>query len=201
MRSLRRITWRIPIWAGLIVLAVLGAADRAQAERVVYQTDLQNSEIHFLAKMLGITTDLGRFRDFSVDLRFDRNNPAASSLDVTVLPASVDTGAAPLNEELRSPALFDAKAYPQMKFVASDIRVTGKNVGLVTGDLSLKGLTRPITLQVSFEGAGPEDTGRKVSFVAIGKIDRAAYGMDAYSLIFSDEVRLVIHYTGIAERR
>lgn len=174
------------------------AAMPAQAEPVAYETDDAHTDILFLVSHFGYSNHFGMFHDFDVDLAFDRENPANSSLSVTVRPASVDTAVEALDEHLRKPDFFNVETFPEVTFVATEIAVTGDDTGTVTGDLTLLGVTKPVTLQVTFNKAAPHPINKRpaVGFSATGVIRRTDFGMDTYAPAIGDEVRLMIEYEG-----
>ena len=160
-----------------------------------YRLDPEHAALLFKVDHLGFSQLVGRFNRFDASLEFDPANPGASRLAVEVDAASIDFGLLLFEEDLRGPDWFDVARYPQARFESRTIEVTGANTGRVTGDLTLHGMTRPVTLDVTFNGGGESLlTGRyTLGFAAAGTISRSAFGLGAYAPAVGDEVVLEIH--------
>ena len=129
----------------LIVLATVWIAATAQANET-FKIDPSHSTIAFKVRhMLG--TAKGKFSKFSGTIVVDREHPEQSSVSVTIEAASIDTGIAKRDEHLRS-ELFDVAKYPEITFKSRRVKQTGANAGEVSGDLTMHGVTRAITLNV-----------------------------------------------------
>jgi len=180
--------------------AALTLSAPALAEPVTYETDVAHTDILFMVSHFGYSNSFGSFGDFDVKLTFDQENPEASKLDVVVRPESVSTTVPALDEHLRKDDFFAVETYPTVTFTATDITVTGENTGNVTGDLTLLGVTKPITLAVTFNKAAPHPIMKKpaVGFSAVGTIKRTDFGMDTFAPAVGDEVKLIIEYEGTA---
>ena len=121
-------------------------------------------------------------------------NPAASRLDVTLPTASVFTSSAKLDDELRGAEWFDAARYPEVRFQSTSVAPTGPDIADIAGNLTLHGVTRPVTLKARFVGSGrnPVDGTYDVGFSATGSITRSAFGVTKYVPLVGDEVDLTI---------
>jgi polyisoprenoid-binding protein YceI len=181
--------------AGLIAASTVAPA---QAEPVAYETDAAHTDILFLVSHFGYSNSFGSFGDFDIDLAFDQENPENSTLSVVVRPVSVDTTVPKLDEHLRKADFFGVDANPEVTFVATEIKITGEKTGTVTGDLTLLGVTKPITLDVTFNKAAPHPIAKRpaVGFSATGTIKRTDFGMDTYAPAIGDDVKLIIEYEG-----
>lgn len=177
----------------------LGTATPVLAEPVSYDTDAGHTDILFFVSHFGYSNSFGSFEDFDIDLTFDQQNPEKSSLSVTVRPASVQTTVPKLDDHLRTPDFFNVDAHPEVTFVATDIAVTGDNTGTVTGDLTMLGVTKPITLDVTFNKAAAHPMNKRpaVGFSAVGTIKRTDFGMTTYAPAIGDDVKLMIEYEGL----
>ena len=113
-------------------------------------------------------------------------------------PVSVDTTVPKLDGHLKSPDFFGVEANPEVTFVATEIKTTGENTGTVTGDLTLLGVTKPITLDVTFNKSAPHPITKRpaVGFSATGTVKRTEFGMNTYAPAIGDEVKLIIEYEG-----
>jgi polyisoprenoid-binding protein YceI len=129
----------------LILVAALVLCGTAQANET-FKIDPSRSTIAFgVRHMLG--TAKGKFSKFKGTIIVDRDHPEQSSVTVTIDAASIDTGIAKRDEHLRE-ELFNVAKYPEITFKSRRVKQTGANTGEITGDLTMRGATRPITLNV-----------------------------------------------------
>ncbi|HKP92650.1 MAG TPA: YceI family protein [Chthoniobacterales bacterium] len=132
----------------VIALVVLCSVATAHAE--TFTIDPAHSTIAFKVRhMLGNAR--GKFSKFSGTIEVDRDHPQQSSVTVKIVAASIDTGIAKRDEHLRG-ELFDVARYPEITFKSRRVKQTGANSGEITGDLTMHGLTREITLSVQMIG-------------------------------------------------
>ncbi|MBL8982641.1 MAG: YceI family protein [Gemmatimonadetes bacterium] len=175
-----------------------------------WNIDPTHSTVGFSVKHLMISTVRGRFSDYSATLNLDEAAPANSSLEVTINAASVDTRTEQRDNHLRSADFFDVANHPSLTFKST--KVDGKLDGdfTVTGDLTIRGTTRPITLKASFEGAGQDPWGNeRKAFSASGKINREEFGLtwnqalEAGGLLVSTDVKfeLEVQFVRAAQAR
>ena len=131
----------------------------------------------------GLSWFTGRFDAFDAALDFDAENPQAARLDVSIDATSINTGLDDFNVELANAGnVLGGETNPEIRFTSTGIEITGENTGLVTGDLTLRGVTKPMTLDVTFNG-GSFDLLRGtdvIGFSARGEIDRREWGADAW---------------------
>jgi polyisoprenoid-binding protein YceI len=160
-----------------------------------YRLDPEHAALLLRIDHLGFSTLVGRFDRFDATLDFDPDNPAASRLSAEIDPASIDFNVPTFEAQLRGADWFDVARFPQARFTGREVVVTGEKTGRVIGDLALHGVTRPVTLEVVFNGAGDSlVTGRyTLGFAASGKLSRSAFGLGAYAPAVGDEVTLEIH--------
>lgn len=117
-----------------------------------YAIDPSHSRIGFVARHAMVTKVRGSFNAFEGRGFFDAENPARSSVQLTIQAASIDTRNADRDAHLRSNDFFDMERYPEITFVSTRVEQVKPNTYAVTGDLTLKGVTKPVT--VTFESAG-----------------------------------------------
>jgi polyisoprenoid-binding protein YceI len=189
----------------LALLAALGACGyllpRAEAPPPselpagTYRLDPEHAALLVKIDHLGFSQLVGRFDRFDATLDFDPDNPAASRLSAEIDAASVDFNLPKFEEDLRGPDWFDVARHSEARFASHEVVVTGEDTGRITGDLTLHGVTQPVTLDVTFNGAGDSlVTGRyTIGFAASGTISRSAFGLGAYAPAVGDEVTLEIH--------
>src|SRR5450432_3143254 len=141
--------------AGLAILGTLAAAQSppggtspsfAAVQPGAYAIEPTHTRILFSINHLGTSTWYGDFTGASGTAKIDPAHPAASSVEVSVPVASVSTTNATLDGELKGPDWFDAAKFPTMTFKSTQVRATGPNEGEIVGDLTLHGVTRPVTL-------------------------------------------------------
>ncbi len=129
----------------------------------------------------GLSLYTARFDRFDAALDFDPANPAAARLEATVEAGSVSTGDPDFDAQVAD-GVLDAGTYPSMRLVSTGVEVTGPNRARLTGDLTLRGVTAPLVLDVIYNG-GANDPLRGadvIGFSATGSLDRTLFGADAY---------------------
>jgi polyisoprenoid-binding protein YceI len=163
-----------------------------------WKLDPSHSTVEFSAKHMMFTTVKGRFASFDGTITLDGESPAAASVDVTMEAASIDTRNEQRDGHLKSPDFLDAANYPAVTFKSTKIEGNKERFTL-TGDLTIRGTTRPITLDVTFEGQGVDPWGgERRGFSASGKIDRREFGLtwnqalEAGGLLVSNEIKIQI---------
>ena len=180
-------------------LALAGILPATAADR--YSFDTEHSHLVFTYNHLGLSTQHARFAGFEGSVVFDSENPANSSVEITIDPASVRTISPMLDDELRGADFFDVANHPEITFTSTEVRQTGAAMGLITGDLTIKGQTRPVTLSVTFNFAGEHPLAPYMdwyagayytAFSAHTTILRSDFGVDAYAPLTADEVVIKI---------
>ena len=166
--------------------------------RTTWKLDPSHTTIEFAAKHMMITTVKGRFVDVEGTIVADEQNFADSEVTATMKAASIDTRSEQRDTHLRSADFLDVEHYPEVTFKSTRIEGTKEEFKL-TGDLTIRGTTRPITLDVTFEGSGKDPWGgTRASFSAHGKFDRRDYGLtwnvalEAGGILVSNDVKINI---------
>ena len=149
----------------------------AAGTRTTWKIDPAHTLIEFSAKHLMITTVKGRITDVEGNIYTDEKTPGNSSVEVTLKAASLDTRTEQRDEHLRSADFLDVEKYPTITFKST--RITGdKEHFKLTGALTIKDVTREVTLDVEFGGRTSDPWGgERVGFSASGKIDRRDFGL------------------------
>lgn len=150
-----------------------------------YRLELAHGRLTFKVNHLGFSTYTAFFRDFAADLRFDPAAPAQMKVRAVVQAGSVETlypdPTLDFNAVIAGAEFLDAARFPEITFQSTAIALTGDRSAAVTGDLTLHGVTRPVTLDVTYNGgwAGhPMDPGgARVGFSATGSLRRSEFGM------------------------
>ncbi|GAN69628.1 YceI family protein [Acetobacter orleanensis] len=191
--------------AALGLVASLSTAQAATAPQDVqagtYQIETTHTQVLFSLLHLGFTDYSGLFSDASGTLTYDPAHPAAAKLSVSIQVASVQTTSAKLTDELHGADWFDTAHYPTATFVSTKVVPTGAGTADVTGNFTLHGITKPLTLHVHYVGAGvnPMDKAYTVGFQATGTLKRSAFGVKTYVPMVGDDVTLSI--AGAFEKR
>jgi polyisoprenoid-binding protein YceI len=144
-----------------------------------WRVDPAHTRAEFAVKHLMITTVRGHFSDVDGTVREDSADPTRSSIEVSIKVASLDTGVDQRDAHLRSPDFFDAEQFPSLTFRSTRIVPAGEDKLQVTGDLTIKGVTKSVVLDVTEEGRGGDPWGgQRAGFSATGKIDRRDFGLN-----------------------
>ena len=198
--------------ARLVAYAVLGVgltASVASAEARTYSIDKAHSEVGFKIKHLFNKT-YGRFADFSGTIQFDPKNVAASSVDVTIQDSTISTENDRRDGDLRSENFFWVEKYPTMTFKSTKV-IPSKdpNHFQVGGDLTLRGVTKPVVLDVEYDGMGPvaiqgHSMGTQAGFSAKTTINRKDFGivwnrqLDAGGVMLGDDVDISLDIAAVS---
>lgn len=166
-----------------------------------YRIDTRHAFILWKVSHAGLSTYVGRFKEFDSTLHLDPKDVTKSRVTATINPASLETDYVPgerdFNKELSTKEeWFNSAKFPQITFQSTRLVKTGDNTGKLHGDLTLLGVTKPVTLDVTFNGGYPEQPFSKkptLGFAATGKITRSDWGLDTYTPMIGDEVELEIH--------
>ena len=166
----------------------------AKVEAGTYKVEPNHTQVMFGVSHFGFTTYWGSFTQSMGSLKLDPAKPGSSALDVTVKTGSVAVQSPKLQDELKSAAWLDAGQFPDATFKSTAVKTTGDTTATVTGDLTLHGVTKPVTLQVTYmnAGANPINKAYTVGFEATGKIKRSDFGVKTYLPVIGDEVDLRI---------
>ena len=140
--------------------------------------DVAHSNVDFVVRHMMVTNVRGEFGQFNGTLNFDPANPGATSVDVTIDASSVNTGVADRDNHLRSPDFFDAANYPNLTFKSTGVQIVDEDSAKLTGDLTIRGVTKSVTLNVEFLGQTTSPYGDvRAGFEASAKINREDFGL------------------------
>ena len=168
--------------------------DPTAVQAGAYTVEPVHTRIGFSLSHMGFSTWYGDFTGATGSLTLDPARPASDRLSITLPIASVSTTNAKLDGELKSPGWLDATQFPTASFVSSQVTPTGPGQADVMGQLTLHGVTRPLTLHVKFNGAGanPLNKAYTVGFDAQGMIKRSDFGVVKNVPLIGDEVTLTL---------
>ncbi|WP_137897662.1 YceI family protein [Sphingomonas sp. 2SG] len=160
-----------------------------------YQVDPAHTQVSWEVNHMGFSMLQGMFGASTGSITIDPAKPAAAKVDVTFQIAELAVTAAPFAKHLQSPDFFDAAKYPTARFVSTSVTPRGGNKATITGNLTIKDQTKPVTIDATFVGAGANPMSKKLNFGFNGTatIKRSDFGVGAYAPVVSDEVKLHIH--------
>ncbi len=183
----------------LLLVAMLCWSPAAVAD--TWEFDKKNSSISFSWDHLGLSRQSGRFLDFDGRLQFSPTDPEGGSVDVVIKTASLWTGVKEFDDNLKSESFFNADRYPLITFRSTWVRRTGEKTGEVDGELTIMGISRPVTLKViwnftgehPFAAVNPTYKGKWVSgFTATAKVQRSDWGLTRALPLISDDIWITI---------
>ncbi|MGF1455254.1 MAG: YceI family protein [Alphaproteobacteria bacterium] len=159
-----------------------------------YKLDPTHVNVTWIVSHLGLSPYQGRFNDISGEMTIDPAKPAEASVAITIKTDSVDTLSDRLDEELKSDEGFNAAEYPEITFKSTKVEVMDGGQAKVTGDLTMLGKTKPVTLDVTLVGTGPHPFAKKqaVGFKATARFNRSEFGFTQWAPVIGDTVDLVI---------
>jgi polyisoprenoid-binding protein YceI len=168
-----------------------------------YGVDVSHTNVGFKVKHMMISSTNGKFKSFSGTFDYDEATKSVSNIKGKIAVASIDTDDAKRDAHLKDKDFFDAAGYPDITFVSKSVK--GNKA---TGDLTIKGVTKPVTLTYEFGGATTDPWGNKrAGFSLSGTIDRRDFGivwnkaLDMGGVAVSNEVKLSVDIEGIAEKK
>ena len=177
---------------------------RVQDLTGTYTLDPSHSRIGFVARHAMIAKVRGAFNEVSGTATIDGANPSASSLEVTIQAGSVDTRDANRDGHLTSPDFFDVATYPTITFVATGFEITGDDTVEVTGNLTIKDVTKPVTIPFEFGGAATDPFGNhRIGFEGQVVVNRKDWGLtwnaalETGGVLVADKVTLELEVSAI----
>lgn len=175
-----------------LVAATLAAPAFAEAEK--YVLDPSHSQIVFSYNHLGYSTSYGMFGGIEGEIAFDQANPAASSVQVAFPVTTMLTGWQARFDHFMSPDFFGATEDKTVSFKSTAIEVTGEKTAKITGDLTLNGVTKSVTLDAALTQAGEHPMEKKpwAGFTGTTTLLRSDYNLGMFAPYVSDEVQVMI---------
>lgn len=167
--------------------------------KTTWALDLAHSEIQFKVKHMMITTVTGGFDRFNVAVETEGDDFSSASISFSAETASINTGSEQRDGHLQSADFFDAEQFPTLQFEGTSFKPAGNNGNyILEGNLTIKSITKPVTLDVEFGGVGKDPWGNtKAGFTLSGKINRKDWdlnwnaALEAGGVLVSEEVRLL----------
>ena len=169
-----------------------------------YTIDPSHSRIGFMARHAMVTKVRGSFNDFEGSGYFDAENPANSHLELVIKTASIDTRNADRDAHLRSNDFFAMEQYPNLGFVSTGVKPIGDSHFAITGDLTIKGVTRPVTVDFELTGSAVDPYGNlRIGLEGTAVINRKDWGvnwnagLEAGGVLVSEKVNLEFDVSAI----
>lgn len=206
MTTSRRIgprSWPLAFCAALVLmLAATAGAPSAKAAPEIYNFDTegQHAFIEFRIKHLGYSWLYGRFNEFGGNILLDRESAANSSVTVEIDTASVDTNHAERDKHLRGKDFLNADEHPKATFVSTKVVPEGETIGVIEGNLTLNGVTKPVEITVEEIGHGPDPWGGyRAGFHGTTTLNLADFDIDYNLGPASKTVELTLSIEGIRQ--
>jgi len=183
----------------LFAAAVLTTLAALPLRADTFVIDPAHSEVSFQIRHM-VSNVRGRFNDFAGTVNMDPKNLPGSSVEFHIKATSIDTNVADRDKHLRSADFFDVEKYPEIVFKSKSIKAAGKDKYNVTGALTMHGVTKDVTLPVTFLGEGKDPWGgTRAGFETATTLDRKAYGIvwnkaiDNGGVLLGDDVKIEIN--------
>ncbi|TAL12992.1 MAG: polyisoprenoid-binding protein [Frankiales bacterium] len=169
-----------------------------------FTIDPTHSRIGFVARHAMVTKVRGAFTEFSGSATLDATNPSASSAELTIAVASIDTANTQRDEHLRANDFFDAPTYPEITFRSTGVEVLGADTFALTGDLTIKGTTKPVTVEFEHTGVATDPYGNlRAGFEGKAVINRKDWNvswnaaLEAGGVLVSEKITLEFDVSAI----
>lgn len=161
--------------------------------------DPAHSTVEFTVKHMMVSKVRGTFDSFEAKVEADAHDLTSANIEFTIDIESINTRNKDRDAHLKGSDLFDVETHPKMTFKSTSISKTDDDEYDLTGDLTLKGITKPVTFKVTFEGEGKNPWGQEVAgFSAVGKINRSEFGLtwnaalETGGVLVGDDVKISI---------
>lgn len=171
-----------------------------------YTIDPAHSRIGFVARHAMVTKVRGSFNDFTGKGTFDVDDPSRSHLELTIQAKSIDTRNADRDAHLRSNDFFDMDQFPELHFVSTAVEAAGDNAFRVTGDLTIKGVTKPVTIELEHTGNATDPYGNdRIGLEGSVTVNRKDWGvnwnatLEAGGVLVSENVTVEIEVSAIKD--
>ncbi|WP_037447015.1 YceI family protein [Skermanella stibiiresistens] len=208
-QPIRRARSTTTILGAAALAACMAFSVPASAAPREYRIDPEHASFGFLVSHIGYANVMGMFREVAGSFRFDEETQTLSDVTVTVKTASVFTNHEKRDEHLRKEEFFWTERHPEMTFTMTSAQKTGDRTGKMTGDLSIRGVTKPVTFDVTLNKTGEYPFGgglfSKPNYVAgasvRGTIRRSEWGMmyGTDNGWVGDDIQLIVEFEGIRQ--
>ena len=174
--------------------AVTSIATISVAKPVDYMIDPTHTATVFTWNHFGFSTPSANFSDIQGTISVDNAKPANSAVNVTIPLSSLNTNVKALDEHLKNADFFDAEKYPNITFKSTKVQAVGNNKYKITGNLTVKNVTKPVVLDavLNKQGVHPMTKAESIGFNATTSFDRSAFGVGAYVPNVGDKITVNI---------
>ena len=175
-------------------LAVASIATISVAKPVDYTIDPTHTATVFTWNHFGFSTPSANFSDIQGTISVDNARPVNSAVNVTIPLSSLNTNVKALDDHLKNADFFDAEKYPNITFKSTKVQALGQNKYKITGDLTVKNVTKPVVLDavLNKQGIHPMTKAESIGFNATTSFDRSAFGVGAYVPNVGDKITVNI---------
>lgn len=170
-----------------------------------WNIDTSHSSVSFAVRHMVFAKVRGRFASWQGALRLDTADLSKSEVEATIEAASIDTGVADRDNHLRSADFFDVEQFPELRFKSTQIEDAGKNKLRLHGELTIHGVTKPVTLDVEYGGQAKDPWGnQRVAFAASTSIDRRDFGLgwnqvlEAGGVLVGEKIEIELEVQAVA---
>ena len=178
----------------LLAAALALASTVAFAAPLTYKIDANHTDVVASWSHFGFSNPIAHFGKVDGNIVYDPANVGASKVEVTIPLSGLDSHVQAFDEHLRSADFFDAEKFPTVTFKSTSVKAAGKGKLKVTGDLTIKGVTKPVVLDVTINKTGVQPLAKReaAGFSATATIKRTDFGLGLYAPNVSDDVKLSI---------
>lgn len=166
---------------------------------MAWEIEPTHSTLGFSVKHMMVTTVRGAFKQYSGVIGLNEAQPEQSTVDVSIDVASIETGQEGRDQHLRSPDFFDAEQFPTITYKSTKVERRGEDRYQLLGDLTIRGVTREVPLEITLEGQGKNPWGKRVAgFTITGSLNRKDFGLnwnvalESGGWLVSDQIKLEI---------
>lgn len=173
-----------------LVIAISSVLWSGVAAAQAWEFDKSHTRVGFSVDHLGFSTVVGDFRQFDGAVQYDPKQPEALKVNFEIDTKSIDSGWAARDEHLRKADFFNVDKFPKMTFTSTAVKVLGDNRSQVTGNLTLLGVTKPVTLDVTLNklAVNPITKKQTAGITAVTTIKRSEWGMTTYVPAVGDDI-------------
>lgn len=182
------------------IIALSLVATHAMADDYIIDKEGMHGSIEFKISHLGFSWMRGRFNNFDGHFSYDKDKPKASKIEVTIKTKSIDSNHAKRDKHLREEDFLDTDKYPEAKFISTSFEQNKDGTGILKGNFTLRGITKPISIDINYIGEGKDPWGGyRIGFEGTTRITLADYGM-IYNLgPAAKELDLFFDFEGIRQ--
>lgn len=191
----------------LLTLLMGGMLVTSALAQTTWRVDKGHSNVDFTITHLLISEVRGSFKEFDATLTSDRSDLSDMKLEATIKTASVFTDNERRDGHLRSNDFFNAEQYPEIKFKSTSVKKTGNDTYAITGDLTIRDITKPVVLETKYRGTVEAFGGTRAAFKATTTIDRFEFGttwdkkIETGGLVVGKEVNITLAMVFVKEKK